>query len=73
MQKLDLLISGGKVHQNGDFVDADVGAQNGKICAIFARGEPLPPAAKVIDARGMHVLPGLDRHARAHARARLYP
>jgi dihydroorotase len=63
MQKLDLLISGGKVHQNGDFVDADVGVQNGKICAIFARGEPLPPAVKVIDARGMHVLPGLiDTH-----------
>ena len=63
MQELDLLVSGGKVYQNGDFVDAEVGAKDGKICSIIARGQPFPPAAKVIDARGMHVLPGLiDTH-----------
>jgi dihydroorotase (multifunctional complex type) len=63
MDKLDLLIKGGKVYLDGEFVEADIGARDEKICAITAPAEAQPPAARVIDARGLHVLPGLiDTH-----------
>jgi D-hydantoinase len=58
----DLLIRGGKLVLPDGVVQADVAARDGRISAI---GEPgsLPGAARVIEADGLHVFPGIiDPH-----------
>jgi dihydroorotase len=63
MNELSLVITGGKVCLDHEFVEADIGVKGEKIHLIAAPGKPLPPADRTIDARGMHVLPGLiDTH-----------
>jgi dihydropyrimidinase len=63
METLDLLIGGGTVISAGStpFV-ADVGVRDGRIACIVEAGSGLA-AADVIDARGLHVFPGVvDPH-----------
>src|SRR5665647_1177071 len=63
MEKLQMLIKNGQVYVNGGFTKANIGVSDGKIAFISQPGEDLPPADKVIEAEGKHVLPGLiDTH-----------
>lgn len=60
-QHYDLIIRGGTLVLPGGLVEADVAARGGRIVTI-APG-PEATAAEVIDAQGLHVLPGLiDAH-----------
>lgn len=60
-QHYDLIIRGGTLVLPGGLVEADVAARGGRIVTI-APG-PEATAAEAIDARGLHVLPGLiDAH-----------
>ncbi len=52
----DLLLRGGTLATPSGLVRADVGVRDGRIADI---GELGPNAAEVVDARGLHVLPGL--------------
>src|ERR1700754_792449 len=57
----DLIIRGGRVATTTDVFEADVAISGETIAAI---GKGLPPAKRVIDARGKLVLPGgVDSHA----------
>jgi dihydroorotase len=59
-QPYDLIISGGTVVLPWGQVDTDIGVRDGKIVGLGTGGAE---AAQVIDARGLHVLPGLiDPH-----------
>ncbi len=59
--RLDLLIRGGEVVTPEGVVPADLGIAEGRIAAIGP--ELTEPAAEVIDARGLHVFPGIvDAH-----------
>ncbi len=63
MEKLSLLVKGGKVYLNQDFVEADIQVKDEKIHSIAAPASPAPEADHTIDARGKYVLPGLiDTH-----------
>ena len=53
----DLVVRGGTLMTPGGRVAADVGARAGRIAAIGDLGAA--PAAQVIDATGLHVLPGV--------------
>jgi dihydropyrimidinase len=55
---VDLLVRGGRVVTATDVVDAAVAVDGGRIAAIGPE-TMLPPAARVIDAAGKFVLPGL--------------
>jgi allantoinase len=56
----DLLIQNGKVVLENTVAEVEVAVQGGKIAAI---GSDLGPAAQVIDAKGLYVLPGvIDGH-----------
>jgi allantoinase len=58
----DLLIEGGTVVAAGRQSRASVGVRDGKIAALLAPDEPVPSAVR-IDARKLHVFPGLvDPH-----------
>ncbi len=60
--KADLVIKNARVYREGDLFDGGIAVRDGKIAAVCAN-EFLPPAADVIDAKGMAVLPGvLDTH-----------
>ncbi|MBI4522808.1 MAG: dihydroorotase family protein [Deltaproteobacteria bacterium] len=62
MERLDLVISGGEVWTPGALVLADLGIIGGKIAALGAP-KTLPDAARIIDASGKVVIPGLvDTH-----------
>lgn len=52
----DLLLRGGTLATPGGLVRADVGVRDGRIADI---GELTSDAAEVVDATGLHVLPGL--------------
>jgi dihydroorotase len=61
MAAFDLLIRNGSCMLPWGEADADVGVREGRIAAIGALGSA--SAAEVIDAKGLHVLPGLiDPH-----------
>lgn len=68
----DLVIRGGKAVIGGKAVPRDLFVRNGRIAAIrLPSGKPLK-AGRIIDARGLLVLPGIiDAHA--HFRLRLGP
>ena len=57
MDKVNLLIKGGKAYVNQEFVEANIAIQDEKIHSITDLEAPLPPADRTIDAKGMHVLP----------------
>ncbi|WP_191061887.1 amidohydrolase family protein, partial [Geminicoccus harenae] len=57
MQPFDLLIAGGHLVTAGGIVAADLGVRGGRIAAIGALDGQ--PAAERLDARGLHVLPGV--------------
>jgi len=58
----DLVITGGMVATDTSVYAADVAIADGAILAIGAP-EAMPPAREVLDARGMHILPGaIDAH-----------
>ncbi|MDG4650416.1 dihydropyrimidinase [Roseibacterium sp. SDUM158017] len=60
MTTLDTIIAGGTVVTASDTYRADIGIRDGRIAMI---GTGLPPAAEVIDAAGLLVLPGgIDSH-----------
>jgi dihydropyrimidinase len=60
--RLDLIIEGGSVVVPDGVFDADVGIEDGRIAAVGELGRL--EAAERIDARGLHVFPGLiDPHA----------
>ena len=63
MAELDLaILNGSVVTENGDFIAADVGIRDGRICNVSGRGA-LPQATETLDANGMWVLPGaIDIH-----------
>ena len=58
MSALDLLIKNGKVYTEEGFLDLDVGVAGEKI-AFLATSGTSAEGAKTIDARGLHVLPGI--------------
>ena len=53
----DLIVRGGRVALPWGIVEADVAVRGGRIAAIGALGAA--PAAAVLDATGLHVLPGV--------------
>ena len=60
MKKYDLLIKNGMVHTAVDSFESEIGVSEGKITAM---GQNLGHAERVIDAKGMLVLPGgIDAH-----------
>ncbi|HEX4951934.1 MAG TPA: allantoinase AllB [Thermoanaerobaculia bacterium] len=60
-QTLDLLIRGGEMVTPAGILPADVGIAEGRIAAIAP--QLAEPAREVIDARGLHVFPGIvDAH-----------
>jgi allantoinase len=62
MNALDLLVHGGTLVTEEAAFPANVGVREGKIVAILAPDER-PSAEEVIDARRLHVLPGVvDAH-----------
>jgi dihydroorotase (multifunctional complex type) len=63
MKKIDLLIKNGMVFLNGDFVKANIGIEKEKIKYITSVNEDLLFSDKIINAEGLHVIPGLiDTH-----------
>ncbi|HEY9288804.1 MAG TPA: dihydroorotase family protein [Candidatus Dormibacteraeota bacterium] len=58
-------VAGGTVHSPGGPVEADVVVEGEKIAGFVSRGESMK-AGEIIDAKGLHVFPGLvDLHAHA--------
>ena len=66
----DLLIAGGQVVTTDGVITASIGISNGRIIQLFGPGEN-PIASSSLDARGLHILPGLiDTHVHIRAPAR---
>lgn len=64
MEKVDLIVKGGKAYIAGELVKADIVVKNEKIIAIASGEGELPDAKETIDANGKIVIPGLiDTHA----------
>src|SRR5919197_4313693 len=60
--KVDLVVRHGTLVTEGGVYPADLAIGDGRIAAILAPGERCAAAAE-LDARGLHVLPGLiDNH-----------
>ena len=57
VERFELVVRGGRVVTAGGIVEADLGIRDGRIVRIGALGQE--EAARVIDARGLHVLPGV--------------
>jgi dihydroorotase len=71
MTTTDLVIRGGKVVSPDSVIDASVAIKDGMIMVVGA-DEAMPPAGEVLDAQGLHVLPGaIDVHV--HFRDPGYP
>jgi dihydroorotase (multifunctional complex type) len=61
--KADLVLKGGQVVTPEGTHGRDIAVRDGRIAAIGAPAE-MPPAARVLDVSGLHVLPGVvDPHA----------
>jgi allantoinase len=61
--KYQLLIKNARYFASGTFFDGDIWVEEGKIAAITAPGLCEATAERVIDATGLHVLPGvIDSH-----------
>ena len=56
-ERYDLLVKGSTVATSSGFAEADVGVRAGRIVALGDLGRA--PAATVVDARGLHTLPGV--------------
>lgn len=56
-ERFDLILKGGICVTPGGLVEADVAARGGRIAALGALGDA--EAAEVVQARGLHVLPGV--------------
>lgn len=56
-ERFDLLLKGGICATPGGLVDADIAVYQGRITALGALGDA--EAAEVVEARGLHVLPGV--------------
>jgi len=56
--EVDLVLKGGRVVTGDGIFEAGVAIRDGKIVAVAA-DELLPPAKKVIDVKGNHILPGI--------------
>lgn len=68
----DLVIRGGSAVVNGKAVPRDISVKAGRIAALKTPSKAPAAAARVIDARGLLVLPGIiDAHA--HFRLRMGP
>lgn len=65
-QKFDLVIKGGRVHTPEGSSLANICVANGRIVGIVDDAH-IPPATRVIDAKGLDVLPGLW-HVHCHFR-----
>lgn len=62
MSRADLVIRGGTVVSPAGRLRGGLAVRDGVVVAV-ATDEALPPAGEVIDARGLHVLPGvIDAH-----------
>jgi allantoinase len=62
MRQVDLVIAGGRLVTPEQELDAAIAVDRGRIVSIGA-SETMPPAREVIDAAGLHVLPGaIDVH-----------
>jgi len=58
---MDIIIKNGKVVTDEKTIQADIGIKNGKIAVIAKNLKP--EASKIIDAKGMYVMPGgIDMH-----------
>lgn len=65
MKSYDLIVRGGQVWQSGGLRGIDVAISDGRIAAIGP--ELADQAAEVVDATGLHVLPGgIDVHTHFH-------
>ena len=62
--RVDCLVKGGSaVFPERGVLRADIAIKDGRIAGILAPGEDPPEAARVIDAGGKHVFPGIiDAH-----------
>ena len=56
----DVLVKNGKIVTADAVFDGNIAVKNGKIAALMSAGEE-PEAAKVIDAKGNYVFPGMIR------------
>jgi len=56
-ETFDLIVRGGTVVNHGGRADCDIGVRNGRIAAL--RDLSTASAGEVIDAKGLHVLPGV--------------
>ncbi len=62
MEEVDLVISGGLVVSSIGIAEMSLAVQDGRVLAMGAN-ETMPRARQIIDARGLHVLPGaIDVH-----------
>src|SRR3990167_4588952 len=63
MEKMDLVVKGGKVWTPGGLIEADIAVHQGKVAAL-AKPTALPDSfSAVIEAKGKVVIPGLvDTH-----------
>lgn len=67
----DIVIRGGKVVSADSVVEASVAIRDGRILSVGS-DDAMPPAREVLDAKGLHVLPGaIDVHV--HFRDPGYP
>ena len=65
----DLLIRNGRVVDPASTLLMDLAIDKGKICALARPGQPLGDAARVIDAGGLYVFPGMiDPHVHVNSR-----
>ncbi|MFF7359459.1 dihydroorotase [Streptomyces sp. NPDC008125] len=61
--RLDLVLHGGQLVTPEGVRTGTVTVRDGRIAAVLPATAPLPPATRVIDAAGRHILPGLiDSH-----------
>ncbi|MEM8915193.1 MAG: allantoinase, partial [Pseudomonadota bacterium] len=59
---VDLVFHGGKIVSDRDIIDASLAVRDGRIAAI-GPADLMPDANEVVDADGLHLLPGvIDPH-----------
>lgn len=62
MKKVDLIVEGGRIFHRGEFIEAGIAVDGGRIVKI-ARKASLPKADEKVGASGLYVLPGvIDVH-----------